>query len=343
MSKKISIITVVLNAEKTIERTIKSVVSQKYNNIEYIIIDGGSTDSTLDIIKKYEEQIEYFVSEPDYGIYDAMNKGIRYATGEIVGIINSDDWYEKDIFIDVAKCFEKYNLDGLFGDLKYHRADGNVDKLQNDSFKFFWRGMVMGHPTVFVRRDVYLKYGLYDCKYRIAADFDLLCKIIYSGVRFAYIKKNIANFSEGGISTTQSQICVKETLDIAMRRIDKELWLICLKKLIQDDRTFIFGAGIWGEFMVSIMEGIFEISGVVDNDSRKWGRYFGAFLISSSDVLISSEDKILIATEAYDNIIANQLCEMGISSERIITLGSCMELYTERLELKINKCIEILS
>lgn len=341
MSEKVSLITVALNAEKTIEKTIKSVIFQDYPNVEYIVIDGGSTDATLDIINRYKDWIDYFVSEPDHGIYDAMNKGVNYATGDIIGIINSDDWYEKDILCEVVNCFKQYDLDGLYGDLKIHRSDGAVEQLHYKPFKLFWSGMVMGHPTVFLRKDVYIKYGFFNCKYKIAADFDLICKTIYGGAKYGHINKYIANFSEGGISTIQRQICDQETGDIVKNRADKKLWGSCLKEQIQDSRAYIFGAGIWGEFIANMMVGKFEISGIVDNDSRKWGKYLCGKLILSSDVLISSEDKIIIAIEKYENIVVEQLCEYGINPKRIIRLSSCKQLYTERLRLSIKECIEI--
>ena len=119
-SPKISIITVSFNSAKTIKETIESILIQDYNNIEYIIIDGGSSDETIDIVKSYGKKISYFISEKDNGIYDAMNKGIKAATGDIVGILNSDDFYPNSFVLsNVAKTFKKYNCDAVYGDLVY--------------------------------------------------------------------------------------------------------------------------------------------------------------------------------------------------------------------------------
>lgn len=118
---RISIITVSYNSAGTIERTIKSVIQQDYGDVEYIVIDGGSTDGTVDVIRKYEKKIFFWLSEPDEGIYDAMNKGIRRATGEIIAFLNSDDWYQKNILSEVAEQFQDNNTQIVCGDVYYHQ------------------------------------------------------------------------------------------------------------------------------------------------------------------------------------------------------------------------------
>ena len=174
---KISIITVAFNSAKTIKGTIESIISQDYNNIEYLIIDGGSTDGTMDIVKSYSEHVKYYVSEPDNGIYDAMNKGIRAATGDVIGILNSDDFYPNSFVLsNVTKLFQKYSCDAVYGDLVYVKAN-DINKI-----KRYWQageystskiknGWMLPHPTFFVKKKIYIRYGLYDTDLKTAADY----------------------------------------------------------------------------------------------------------------------------------------------------------------------------
>ena len=175
--KKISIITVCFNSADTIEHTIISVINQSYKNIEYIIIDGGSTDGTLEIIRKYEEYISYWVSEPDKGIYDAMNKGIKAATGEIIAFINSDDWYADGAVKTVVEKFRETNADAVHAIVKLVKNGNIVGEFgRNPKLEDFFCKMVIPHPATFVRASV-VKEELFDTSYKIAADYDLLLKL----------------------------------------------------------------------------------------------------------------------------------------------------------------------
>lgn len=216
----ISIITVVFNGEKYLEQTIQSVINQSYNNVEYIIIDGGSTDETVDIIKKYQAKIDYWVSEKDNGIYDAMNKGVRLSTGEVVGIINADDYYEKDIFKVIIDIYKQSNIDILYGDTDYVGEKSNTIipahqigkkyKILPYSLKWIWAQMIFGHPSSFVSLKTYKKYGLYDPSFKIAADYDFFIRIIQENIHAYYITKVISHFREGGISTSSEKELYKE-------------------------------------------------------------------------------------------------------------------------------------
>jgi len=199
---KVSIITVCYNSAKTIEQTILSVINQSYTNIEYIIIDGGSTDETISIIRKYEKKISYWVSEADQGIYDAMNKGIHIATGEIIGIINSDDWYSDNIFDLVVKKFYNNNIDVLYGNIFAVFREYNFYKKceSSSSIEALNWFMALYHPSVFIRKNVYEKYGTFNCKYRITADYELLLRLYKNHCNFCYLNEEIANFGMGGIS-----------------------------------------------------------------------------------------------------------------------------------------------
>jgi glycosyltransferase involved in cell wall biosynthesis len=200
LEPKFSIITVSFNSVVTIEQTILSVLNQTYSNIEYIIIDGGSTDGTVEIIKKHQAGISRWVSEPDKGIYDAMNKGIRLATGDWVGIINSDDYYELDAIEKVVIASrDNPSCEVFHGLLKnwykgqlYYISGPSIHMLNIDS---------LAHPTAFVKKDIYMKYGVYNESYSIVADYELFLRFKNKNVQFILIESVLANFRIGGIST----------------------------------------------------------------------------------------------------------------------------------------------
>jgi len=178
------VITAVFNGAKTIQDCIKSVSGQIYPNIEHIIIDGGSTDGTLEVIKRYTEKRVNIVSEPDKGIYDALNKGIRQASGEVIGLLYSDDFYAHDRVIEkVADIFMKYNIDSCYGDLQY------VDKNNPDKVIRYWKssqyrhgkfkyGWMPPHSTFFVKKEIYNKYGYFNTNFKIAADYELMLRFL---------------------------------------------------------------------------------------------------------------------------------------------------------------------
>lgn len=201
---KISIITVCYNSAATIESTIKSVTSQDYPNIEYIIVDGGSTDGTLDIINRYTS-VSILVSEPDHGIYDAMNKGIGLATGDVIGTLNADDFYiDNSVVSGIAQAFEDTSVEACFADLVYVSQD-NTDKVvrywksQNYKAGLFKQGWMPAHPTFFTRRNVYEKFGVFDLSFKIAADFELLFRFIEKNkIRTLYLPRVIIRMRLGG-------------------------------------------------------------------------------------------------------------------------------------------------
>jgi len=192
---KISIITVVWNNAKTIKYAIDSVLNQTHKNIEYIILDGASTDGTIEIIRSYGDKISKFVSEPDKGIYDAMNKGIKLATGDVVGILNSDDFYIDDYVIEkVVKEFEEKQVDSVYADLVFVKPDDlskavryyDSSSCGSENFQY---ALYPAHPTFFVRKWVYDKYGVFKTDYKIGADFDLMARFLYTNnISYSYIK-----------------------------------------------------------------------------------------------------------------------------------------------------------
>lgn len=195
---RVSIITVVYNAVATIEDTIQSVINQTYSNIEYIIVDGGSTDGTLNVVNKYLEHIARFISEPDKGIADGFNKGIALATGDWIGMINADDWYAPHA---VAVMMNN-------GSAKDDVRCGNIMLIGKNGFerekksKVSWLNFVMYimHPTCFIRKEVYRQTGKYDVSLKIAMDFDMFLRIKYSGFKIAHIDETVAYMRMDGVS-----------------------------------------------------------------------------------------------------------------------------------------------
>jgi glycosyltransferase involved in cell wall biosynthesis len=215
---KISIITVVYNGSKTLEQTIHSVLNQSYKNIEYIIIDGGSTDGTIDIVKKYEKDISLWISEPDKGLYDAMNKGISYAKGELIGMINSDDWYQLDaVEIMVNEYLNNPNCTIFHGDRMNILESGEkkLYKFNPSVFKFKYYGMTYNHPSMFISRKEYDEH-LYDTSYKSHSDYKFVLEaFMKKRDKLHYVNKTIANFRLGGISSnTKFFESVKDVVEI---------------------------------------------------------------------------------------------------------------------------------
>jgi len=209
---KISIITVAYNSSRTIADTIESVLSQTYHDIEYIIVDGNSKDNTMDIVKSYEPKFNgrmHWISEPDKGLYDAMNKGVKMASGEIVGIINSDDFYHKNnIIYQVATTFDDKNVRAVIGDVRFVK-DENLDKTvryyssKNFTPSRFRFGFMPAHPTFFTYKSNFEKYGYYKTDYKIAADYELLIRFLYKNkLLFKYLPLDFMKMRIGGVSTS---------------------------------------------------------------------------------------------------------------------------------------------
>ena len=219
---KISIITVCYNSAATIEETIQSVTAQTYRDIEYIIVDGMSKDTTVAIIKKHEGEITKWRSEPDNGLYDAMNKGIKMATGDVIGILNSDDLYQdSDVITGVMNQFNNEpGLDILYGDLVYVKSD-NTDKVvrnwkSKDYYsRFFEHANVPPHPALFVRRKVYEEAGLFDLDYQIAADYEFMLRI-FKNHKFnsKYINRLMVRMRLGGASNASFASVVKQNKEV---------------------------------------------------------------------------------------------------------------------------------
>ena len=208
---KISIITATYNSGRTVRDTIESVLRQTYTDFEYIIKDGGSKDDTLEIVKEYAPQFGArlkMVSAPDQGIYDAMNIGLHMATGEVIGILNSDDFYTSDDALQtIAHAFAHYDIDATYGDIHFVNNDDLTKCVRYYSSAVFRRwmmrfGMMPAHPSFYCKRSVYEQLGVFDTSYRIAADFENLLRLIYVGnIKTKYISKDFVTMRTGGAST----------------------------------------------------------------------------------------------------------------------------------------------
>lgn len=195
----ITIITVCLNSEKSLRRTIESVVNQNYKDIEYIIVDGGSIDSTLDIIKSFQLKYSYirYISEPDFGISDAFNKGIKMSNGDIIGIVNSDDWLENNVLNLISSNYNKGDI--IHGKLQYWK-NNRTDFIFIPNLEGIVKEMTINHATVFVKKHVYEKFGYFKLDYKIGMDYELLLRFYLNKVDFWYLDTILSNMSLDGVS-----------------------------------------------------------------------------------------------------------------------------------------------
>jgi glycosyltransferase involved in cell wall biosynthesis len=205
-SPKFSIITVVLNGEKYLEQTIKSVITQYNTNYELIIIDGGSTDRSVDIIQKYDKQIAKWISEPDSGIYNAMNKGLKFAQGDLISFLNSDDYYLPDTLFKVAQTANKIYADIYHGNVMKLPRHDNIEKAiavkATNNIRSLGKGEYIYQPATFMRNDIFRKIGMFNEKLRIVSDYDFFLRAEKNRCSFHHIDQTLTVFRTGGISTS---------------------------------------------------------------------------------------------------------------------------------------------
>ena len=209
---KVSIITSFYNRAATIRSAIESVLAQDYNDIEFIVVDGSSTDGSLDIIREYVDRISIIISEPDHGMYEAINKGIRVATGEIIGLLHSDDFfYDNGVIGRIVKRIKRTHADFLYGDGLFVNPDNTNKVVRNwigGGYRL-WKvrhGWLPLHPTCYIRRDVMMRLGLYNESYKIAADSDLLVRyLLTGGLTVTYLNEYIVRMRMGGLSTDSAK------------------------------------------------------------------------------------------------------------------------------------------
>jgi glycosyltransferase len=217
---KVSIITATYNSEATISDCMNSVLNQSYKNIEYILMDGGSQDSSLEIIEKASKLNTniIFKSEPDKGIYDALNKGIARATGTIIGFVHSDDFLaDNDVIANIVEKFNTENADGVYGDLHYVSYENSNKIIRNwvskpYNKKLLKNGWMPAHPTLFLKKEIYDTYGLFNMSYKIAADYDFILRVFQQkNLNFCYLKKTLIKMRVGGVSNNSVKNILQKT------------------------------------------------------------------------------------------------------------------------------------
>lgn len=347
---KVSIITVVYNGAKTIEQTIKSVLEQTYTNIEYIVIDGGSDDGTQQIVEKYRDSIACFISEADDGIYDAMNKGIQLAAGDIIGFINSDDWYARDAVENAVSCFMLEEAEIVYGKVVNVYPGGEERTAPKEPLEALWYEMAVPHPTVFIKKDVYERFGVFCPRYRLGADYDLLLRLYSQHVKFGYVDRIIAYFRMGGLSTQGFIDTVEEHKNIAMEYIDFCPYKEEIMEKLEDHykwshfsaiirtgtvlpellrsyfrekplRLIVFGTGMWGEQCYEVLnDSGMEIEFWADNDPSKWGQEIHGIKVISPTELENRKANVLIAVRGNGKEIKQQLEMLSNKSLKCISL-----------------------
>lgn len=358
---RVSIITVVYNGVKTLEQAIQSVLGQTYINIEYIIIDGQSTDGTAAIIEKYKDRISYYVSEPDQGIYDAMNKGISVASGDIIGILNADDWYDVNAVKSVVDCFAEYNADIVYGKAKRVESDGTILSAKLPPLTDLWYGMLICHQAAFVKRKIYQKIGGYSLNYKIASDYEFFLRCYSSQIRFIYLDIELVFFRSTGVSSTQHLRCAEEINQVAWkymaqapdrrRLIDESRYRIEAAVFMKScetnpkivieaipwskkEKIIVWGTGIWGRRIVKILKDFgIEIDYLIDSNLEKEGTRLLNFEIKNPRTLKEGKSYVIIAIREMEPDIRMQLKQFGVERERYLFLKEWMTILAERTEI----------
>lgn len=368
---KISIITVSLNMVDTIECTIKSVISQECDELEYIVIDGGSDDGTVDIIHKYEDYISYWCSESDNGIYDAMNKGLTVATGDIVAFLNSDDWYEENALKTVTAQFDE-ETDVLCGQVKAYKKGQLIGIEPNRKIpcEELFMGMCYCHQAIFTRRQVFEQYGYFDTRYMIAADYDWFLKLYVNGIRIKAVDVILANYNKAGISNQRLQTVFSEFYEIGRKALSQNKQMsedekrICiarqrenyksnmayaimnvilesafsneqkaLEKRLSGNRYIIFGTGIRGEKYVKLLLKCHaDIQYAWDNNEKLWGTKWNSLFVDKPCRENVKNSIIIVTSVKFKREMAIQLKNMGLKENEDYIYGD--DLFADLYEWK---------
>jgi glycosyltransferase involved in cell wall biosynthesis len=221
---KITVITVCFNAASTIKKTLDSVAGQTHTPIEHIVIDGNSKDGTLEILRSHKTHSYTLLSEPDNGVYDAMNKGLKMATGDVIGILNADDIFaHTGVLRDIAESFSDGTIEAIFGDVEYFaplNPNKTIRRYRSNRFesKKLEFGLIPAHPTLYLRRNVYDRFGIFNPKYRIAGDFEFMARIFKSpSISFRYLPEVMVRMQTGGLSNSgfMNNILINREIKIA--------------------------------------------------------------------------------------------------------------------------------
>ncbi len=353
---KITVITVCYNSVKTIEKTIRSVIAQNYDDLEYIIIDGGSVDGTLDIIEKYKDKISLYISEPDNGIYDAMNKGLERATGDIFAFLNGDDYYSDNVLKGVNQYFETSNADLVSGNI-YLCANGISRKAifdKSNREKMFFE-TIYPHPALFAKKELYIKYGGFDMSYQIAADIDWVMKVCLNGANVLCVEDYFTYFSDGGVSFRKRYKALEEQYQVALKyacleeyshltkaindfysvklkqterwerkrnALDKKTEEV--KKLFNyNKRYYIWGIGNRGMECMDLFEKLgLRIGGFIDS-YQSTAEVNGYRVIRPEDIDVNNS--ICITPKGYEEEIICKLKNMGLGEMEYFTYADILE------------------
>lgn len=353
---KISVITVCYNSVETIERTIKSVISQDYEELEYIIIDGASTDGTLDIIEKYKDKIAIYISEPDHGLYDAMNKGLEKASGEVFAFLNSDDYYADNVLKKVNEYFENSNADMVSGNM-YICENGINSKAVYDKSKkenMFFQ-VVYPHPALFAKKELYRKYGGFDTSYKIAADSEWVMRVCFHGADVLCVEDYFTYFSVGGLSSRKMYAAFEEQYYVALKYVEwdeyaymekrvQEFYSVELKEMKKrekcrdafekrmedikklfryDNGYYIWGVGNRGRECLQSFERLgLRIVGFIDSYAEI-KEFNGYQVIRPEDIDITN--LICITPKGYEKEIICELQNRGIEESRYFTYSNMVD------------------
>lgn len=373
---RISIITVVYNGSTTVAQTMESVLQQDYPDLEYIVIDGNSTDGTQEIIRRYEDRLAYWVSEPDKGIYDAMNKGLSHATGDVIAFLNVGDWYEKGAIKIVGEWFRQQDADILVCGVNLTRKGRFVSKRIpeiNSIAEKITTGMPCCHQGIFTRKKWLGKNRCFDLKYRIVADYDWLLSCYYAGARVACTDAIVANYDTEGVSSKHVDLRVEEFHASSTERLQEADLAEDRKNVIQEkieqtyensiaarigayllDEEFdwkslipvsenvvcsVFGCGAVGEECCRLMKKIgVKVCCVWDNDPRNWGGWLHGCEICNPQNITHDKNVIVIASTRYEKEIETQLKqEFGIQDNHYVLYSKIRKLiWQKRNMLKEN-------
>ena len=348
---KVSIVTVCFNEIDDIEKTIKSVLSQNYCNIEYIVIDGGSDDGTLDIIKKYSDRIHLFVSEPDNGIYDAMNKGIEYSSGDLIGFMNAGDYYDEGAISAVVDMYKKSKSDVIYGNVT--RLGGKNEQVIYDSIKlenYYLRNQII-HQAIFVKTSLMKKRG-FNTIYGVLADYDFFLNLFYEGKEFTFLNYRICFYKGGGISETNEFQSITERKQIQMTLFEKDSALFekyargaqesylyymyethkrCIPfyedyalEVLRDylmhfESIIVFGTGEISKKTISDLR--ITVKYYVDNDETKQGdEFYGRTIYPVESLKNETGGVLLILSLDHDKQMIDQIESLGVTKKiKVIT------------------------
>lgn len=357
---KITVITVCLNSADTIVKSIKSVIEQKYHELEYIVIDGGSTDGTLDILNQYGDHIHMWISEPDNGIFDAMNKGIELATGDVIAFLNSDDWYEENALQLVESAFMSGDCDCVCCDNYVLNKNGDTVYYSgtNKSLDDLNYRMIYFHSAIFCKKEFFRKKGNFDLKYKIAADYDWFLWAVDQGARLCNISQPVFTFRYGGISSVNETDCAREARQIALchlpadkeeykNKIDDRFYGIAISALgksvlhaglmevLEEKRTnILWGAGARGQQCAKWFQDMdIEIAAIIDSDRQRWGEKLYGVAICAPDLLEHQSCNLIITPDKYIEDIKDEISRIAHGNIHVFELKSLCKKVIDNMEV----------